>query len=34
MLKTISALVLTGVDVITDKELLRKIKEEFEANIK
>lgn len=34
MLKTISALVLTGADVITDKELLRKIKEEFEAGIK
>lgn len=33
MAKTISALVLTGVDIITDKELLNKIKEEHKLAI-
>ncbi len=34
MLITIKALVLTGVDVITDKELLKNIKDEFQYNLK
>jgi len=34
MLKTISALVMTGIDVITDKELLKNIKEEFQNSAK
>lgn len=34
MLKTISALVLTGIDVILSEELLKSIKEEFEISMK